>query len=139
MTTLIQLRNRAFLRQALAILGRHIAAGERIGRRTLLLKTLECRPPSYFVQYDRAAAVLKFIERRQMPPDNSERREMWLEIHRRVHELTNGPRHLKPHKALSFVLNFTQPSRYFISLRTADRILGRAVRCNTYAVAAGTK
>lgn len=135
MDSLIQARNRAFVKQALAILGRHLAAGERLTRAELIAKTLACQPPCYYASHDRVSQALRILGPHPMSAPTSERRAMWLEIHHRVAELMNGPRHLRRHQAISFVLNFTRPSRFFISERTADRILGSMVRTRRYAYA----
>lgn len=136
MQTLTELRNRAFVKQALAILSRHMRAGERITRRQLVEKALASRPPSYFINQDQVSIVLSAIDRMPDFKPASERHAMWLEIRNRVRNLMEGPRKLRRHEAVSFVLNFTQPSRYFISHKTADRLIGSAVRTNRYAVAA---
>lgn len=135
MKTRIQTRNDSFRRAALALLGRHMLAGERLTRKQLIEKTLAQRPPSYFVNADQASLMLTVLERNPAFTPTTERHAMWLEIRDRVKELMEGPRRLKRFKALAFVLNFTQPSRYFISPKTADRIIGSTIRSARYAVA----
>lgn len=135
MDTNTKMRNRAFAKQALAILSRHLAAGERLTRAELIDKTLASRPPCYFVSLDKVSHALHMLELHPQPIPGSERQAMYLEISQRVRELTEGPRQLKRHQAISFVLNFMQPSRYFISPRSACRILSALVRTRQYAYA----
>lgn len=134
MQTQIELRNRAFVKQAMAILARHLQAGERLTRRQLVEKALASRPPSYFMEQDQVALVLGILDGKPDFRPSTERQAMWLELKKKVADLTDGPRRLRRCQAISFVLNFTRPSRFFISPKTADRLLAAVVRTTAYAV-----
>lgn len=134
MQTPIQQRNQAFVRQAMAILATHMQTGERITRRQLINKALACRPPAYFTHHDKISSVLTVLARHHCPEPKTERQAMWMEIKQRVDDLMTGPRKLNRPQAISFVLNFTRPSRYFISYVTAERLLYKLIRTTSYAV-----
>lgn len=120
-------RNRAFVRRALAILSDHIRRRECITRKELIEKTLASRPPCYFVEFEHAVRVVGYLLDNPGRCGTNASAAMWEELATKVRALVEGPRKLRRTKALSFVLNFDRPSRYFLTFRQASRILGRLV------------
>jgi len=47
----------------------------------------------------------------------------WLELYNQVKDVMQGPRHLSFDEALTFVLGFMRPSRFYIDRGRALRIL----------------
>ncbi len=133
-TTLHQERNASFVRTAMNILADHMARHERITRKELILKAIAMRPPYYYVDADRAADVLNYLRCHKWPEHPSLRQQMWMEFYNQVKEEMEGPRHLKLTKAVSFVLNFRRPSRYYITPEQAGRLLRGRIISRSYVV-----
>ena len=90
----------------------------------VVAEALESAPPCHFVSYGRAYTVMMRMRRGQSPGCMTRlRRKMWDEFRQQVEsDLISHPRH-RLTDAVGEVLNFSRPSRYFISHLEGRRIL----------------
>lgn len=118
----------SFRRTVRRILARFQLFGRNISRDQLRDLALNSSPESFFVTYDTAANVIAPLLLHCDPPEaRTPRRKMWLEMARMVRQQMSPPKCLSFSDALSFVLNFRAPSRYYISNRTANTLIAREV------------
>lgn len=125
-------RNEYFLKICLEIIRAAQQRGETLTARQVVDMALSRRPPCHFATYDHARKVLSRIfasETDTLREDAPMRQHEWLELARQVKDEIET-RHLPFNKALSFVLNFRRPTRFYLSTDTAMRILRPHVRRN---------
>lgn len=118
-------RNECFLNTCLGIIKAGQQRGETLTARQVVDMALSRRPPCHFASYDHARKVLShlFVSDTGTLRDNAPMRQHeWLELAMQVKDEIES-RHLPFDKALSFVLNFRRPSRFYISPERAMRIL----------------
>ena len=121
---------RAFVGQAMQILSSALANSERLTRAQLIERTLACRPPAYFVSYEYASRVLhKIMDAPAGSIGRTLRTGMWLELADEVRAVM-AMRGLRFCKALTFVLSYRRPSRWYISADHAATILRDFIKVN---------
>lgn len=119
---------RAFVGQAMRVLSSALKNSERLSRAQLIERTLATRPPAYFVSYEYASRVLHRIEGAEPGAvGTSLRTGMWLELADDV-RTTMSARNLSFSKALTFVLAYRRPSRWYISAGHAATLLRGHIR-----------
>lgn len=118
-------RNRNFIELCLSIIRREQRAGKSPGLAAVVSEALAQPPRCHYVAYDRASEVLHRFERSGLDgiASDSLQRSRWLELYAQVRQAMDGPRKLSFDKALSFVLAFRRPSRFYIHPARAIRLL----------------
>lgn len=91
----------------------------------LIEATLRRRPKMHYVDFDTASAKLHAIDRYGLEAvvHTAEGRAQWSELRQQVAEAMAARRRLSFAQALSFVLHFRRPSRFFLARNTAYKIL----------------
>lgn len=91
----------------------------------LIEATLRCRPKMHYVDFDTASAKLHAIDRFGLEAvvHTAEGRAQWNELRQQVAETMEARRRLSFAQALSFVLHFRRPSRFYLARNTAYKIL----------------
>ncbi len=119
---------RAFIEQAMRILSSALKNGERLSRSQLIERTLATRPPAYYVSYEYASRVLhRIIGSPAEGIGSSLRTGLWMELADDV-RTTMAARNLRFSKALTFVLSYRRPSRWYISAGHAATLLRGHIR-----------
>lgn len=81
------------------------------------------RPPGHYVEYDRASRMLRAISTGHYVLLSATSRAQYDEIAAQVAEVRRDNSRLSFSRALSFVLQFKRPSRFYIEPDTLRRIL----------------
>ncbi len=125
MKTLIQLRNEDFVRCCIDIFRNDCAMGAIRPLDTVIERALACQPLCHYLDYDSVSAKLHRIGRRGLEAEVSSPlfRAMWQELAEQVAETRQRRGRLNHAQALTFVLTFKRPSRFYISPDTAKRLL----------------
>ncbi len=125
MKDLTQARNSEFVRRCVEIFRRDCRSGAVRPLDTVIARALAMQPRAHYLAFDSASRRLHRIERRGLEAEVSEdiARAMWAELRSQVEETMARQRVKSFDKALSFVLNFCRPSRFYMSVDTARRIL----------------
>ncbi len=124
MKTLTESRNHEFLRRCIDLAGAELREGRSIDIDSIIDRVLAMQPRSHYLNYDTASRRLHIIERRGLERAVASKllRAMWQEIGEQV-AATMHSRRCPFDRALSFVLNFCRPSRFYMTRDTARRIL----------------
>lgn len=124
MTTTTKARDAEFIAICLDIMRRNARSGRECPLGEVIDEALHRCPRCHYVSYDHASRTLHALERHGAPPcDSTLQRLKWLELYNQVKECMEGPRALPFGKALSFVLGFMRPSRFYIDPSRAMRLL----------------
>ena len=125
MKSLIEIRNDDFVRRCFAIYDKDLRSGERHTLESLIDRALASQPHSHYLSYDHASRRLHRIRRDGLANVYKEElaREMWGELNSQVNEVMALHPRKTFDKALTFVLNFMRPSRFYISRDTARRLI----------------
>ena len=125
-----QMRNADLLVNARQVLSIATARGEVLNVAQLMAATINRSPKMHYVDYDRASKVLHAIESRGIDAvvGNGMARMQWEELRRQVDETMARRSKLTFSQALTFVLHFRRPSRFYITANAAFRILNRHFR-----------
>lgn len=118
-------RNRELISLCLRLARAHQQKFERCTIEGIVTEALMTAPKAHYIEYDRAAQILHMAGRigfRRLTC-NELQKERWIELSDQVEEAMNGPRRLPFAPALAYVLTFRHPSRYYISLSTARKIV----------------
>lgn len=91
----------------------------------LIAATLCRRPKMHYVDYDTASAKLHAIDKYGLEAvvHTTEGRAQWSELRQQVAETMAARQRLSFSQALTFVLHFRRPSRFYLSPNTAYKIL----------------
>ncbi|GFI14597.1 hypothetical protein IMSAGC008_02157 [Muribaculaceae bacterium] len=118
-------RNRDFIEVCLSIIRREQRSGKSPSLAAVVAEALSRSPRCHYVAYDRASEILHMLERSGSAgiATSNLQRVRWLELYSQVREAIDGPRKLSFDKALSFVLAFRRPSRFYIHPARAIRLL----------------
>lgn len=116
-------RNYDFVRRCVEIYEHERAQGKRPELDEVLFRAIGSSPKGYYVNFDTASRQLHRIRRRGLGSISCSPwlKKMWEELGTHVDEAMAGGK--KFDAALSYVLNFRRPSRYFINIDTARRII----------------
>lgn len=125
MKTATQLRNEEFLRRCIGIFDKDHQEGRISTLPDIIARATAMQPHSHYLSYDTASRRLHRIMRNGLENEIKEdlAREMWAEILEQVKTCMSSTPPKSFDKALSFVLNFCRPSRFYISYDTAKRII----------------
>ena len=92
-----------------------------------------CTPRRYYITYTTVVTQLprmrkKGLERRAVMPDGIPSRERWIDINNAVCRYMILNRRATLHDAITHVINFERPTRFFISRRHATDIFNALFR-----------
>lgn len=118
-------RDAEFVHVCLAHARRSRASGENTTLFHIIDRALHTQPRCHYVNYEYASKVLHGMENcgAEAACSNRLHHLKWTELHGQVREAMDGPRKLTFCKALTFVLAFRRPSRFYISHRHAMRLI----------------
>lgn len=121
----IQARNEEFLRRCRKMLRDDFEAGTIRPLKEIINTVMHQQPRGHYLNYDTAARRLHLIERRGLEAVVTEElgRRMWAELRAQVDEVMARQKKKSFQKALTFVLSFYRPSRFYMTYDTARRIL----------------
>lgn len=125
MKNLTESRNAEFARRCIEIFERDYHNGCVRPLDEVLLAALAMQPHSHYLSYDTASRMLHAIERHGIDSVVSTdiTKALYVELGEQVAKVMQTRRTLCFRRALSFVLNFSRPSRFYMSLDTARRII----------------
>lgn len=127
-----QLRNRAFISDAMSILGTAMAKGEHLTRRQLIERTLSRRPPYFYVNFEHAVHIVGAILSERAGKPRSAKSRMWYDLAAQVLQVQRRQPHMTTVQALSYVLCYRRPTCYHMSYNTARHILAAAIQTKPY-------
>lgn len=130
----IELRNIAFVGDALRILAAYKHEGRIVSRSQLIEETLNRRPTRFYVDYEQARIAMGIVLNMKEPSNPTLRLQMWLDFADCVRRIMKNRPNLSLCQAIDFVLNFDRPQRYYISANTAIRLLRNHVATISYAI-----
>lgn len=121
-------RNRAFVKRCLELIERRNRNNAPVEIREIVAEAIASPPPCHFAGYKLASHnICRLVQRMRKHPDTQRasnlRQQCWFEMAQQVMAEMDGPRKLTFAKALSFVLNFRRPSRYYLTEERALRLL----------------
>lgn len=125
MSKLTLLRNAELLSVARQELGLAMRRGQAMSMNRLIELTLAHQPTAHYIDFDTASERLHAIERHGLDAvvRKAEARGQWEELLQQVRDTMAGRRRLTFARALSFVLHFRRPSRFYLSPNAAFKIL----------------
>lgn len=136
MKSQIENRNQEFRRRCIEIFERDVREGGARPLESVLERALAMQPHSHYLSYDTASRRIHRIHRYGIEKVVKERlaREMWRELVGQIEDVQARFPRKTFDMALTFVLNFYRPSRFYMSLDTARRIVApnlsyRLTRC----------
>lgn len=133
-TTATKARDAEFIAICLDIIRQHNRSGHPCRLTDVIEQALSRRPRCHYVSYDHASRILHVIHRGGLATGrNRVQRLKWLELYNQVKETMEGPRRLSFDKALTFVLGFMRPSRFYIERERAIRLLRPHISYQLYA------
>lgn len=91
----------------------------------LIKATLRRRPRMLYIDYDTASAKLHAIDKYGLEAvaHTAESRAQWSELRQQVADAMAARRRLSFDQALTFVLHFKRPSRFYLTPNTVYKIL----------------
>lgn len=125
MKNLTKCRNAEFARRCIEIFERDYRNGCVRPLDEVLLEALAMQPHSHYLSYDTASRKLHAIERYGIDSlvSTDITKALYAELGEQVARVMRTRRKLGFDRALSFVINFCRPSRFYMSLDTARRII----------------
>lgn len=119
------LRNKDLIARAKHIARAEAAAGRRPNLEQLADLVRAAQPLHFYQNYDHASRMLHIIERHGEDAlgAGTESRALWLDMYRQVKEVMELRKRLNFSQALTHVLIFRRPERFYISRDTARRII----------------
>lgn len=123
-------RNQDLLEAARRAVSKAYRRGETINIRQLVDAALSHSPKMHYVDFDTASDKLHAIRRHGLDAivNTAEGRAKWAELGQQVDEIMAARRRLTFAQALSFVLHFRRPSRFYITRNAAYKIIAGSVR-----------
>lgn len=132
--TATKARDAEFIAICLDIIRQHNRSGRDCRLAEVIDLALARRPRCHYVSYDHASRILHVIHRAGLTAgENRLQRLKWLELYNQVKAAMEGPRRLSFDKALTFVLGFMRPSRFYIERERALRLLRPHISYKLYA------
>ena len=121
----IMARNEEFRRRCVEIFKSDLQNGVIQPLDSVLERAIACRPLCHYMSYDTASRRLHAISRHGLKVVVKEplAAQMWTELAAQITEIMTLSPNKSFDRALSFVLNFGRPSRFYISIDTARRII----------------
>ncbi len=134
-----KMRNADLVANARRLLAFATRRGKTMNISQLLVAALSRQPKMHYVDFDTASRKLHAIERRGLEAvvRTTLARQQWSELRDQVAEAMSTRRHLSFVQALTFVLHFRRPSRFYIAPNSAFKILNRYFRPSLVEVARG--
>lgn len=130
-----QQRDRDFLAHAMRLLALCRRQGRRLTKGELAEEVLSQHPDHYYVNFSHAYEVLRIFHRSKQPsPSSRPVQAMWNDLYAKVSARMEAFPKSTLSAALSFVLNFQRPERFYMSRRHAMALLGNCVKTISYAV-----
>lgn len=127
-------RNSEFISICLEIIRRDTASGIRPSITAVLTEAIHRQPHCHYASYEHTSRMLHLIERKGIDSiPRKLQRLKWQEISNQVKEAMDGPRKLPFDKALTFVLGFRRPSRFYFDTAHALRIIRPHIHFRLYA------
>lgn len=125
MKNLTKNRNAEFARRCIEIFEKDYRNGCVRPLDEVLAIALAMQPHSHYLSYDTASRKLHAIERHGIDAlvTGENTRALYTELSEQVANVMRTRSQLGFDEALSFVLNFCRPSRFYMSLDTARRII----------------
>ena len=124
MKTATQARDDEFIAICKEIISRNIASGRHSSLAIVIDEAIHRRPRCHYVSYERASRILHYIDTCGSTALRSRLAALkWIELYNQVKASMEGPRRLTFDQALTFVLSFQRPSRFYITLSRALRLL----------------
>lgn len=125
MKSLIENRNQEFRRRCIELFERDDRNGRVQSLDSVISRALLMQPHSHYLSYDTASRRIHRIRRYGMEHEVKEplAQQMWEEVDRQIDEVRARFPGKTFDMALTFVLNYCRPSRFYISLDTARRII----------------
>lgn len=122
---LTQARNEEFLRRCRKMFRDDYEAGTMRPLQEIINTVMHQQPRGHYLNYETASRRLHLIERRGLEAVVTEElgRQMWTELRAQVDEVMARQKKKSFQQALTFVLTFCRPSRFYITYDTARRIL----------------
>ncbi len=124
MKNLTRARNSEFIRRCIQIYQRDLKSGITPVLDDIVDRAIAMQPHSHYVAFDSASKRLHAINKRGMENvvNSPLAQQMWSEIAAQVQQTMDSRNCKSFDRALSFVLNFCRPSRFYITRDTARRI-----------------
>lgn len=117
-------RNRDFIRRCFEIYESHLREGVGLTAEELVRLALQAQPRAHYLSFDTASKKLHLIERCGIGiVKEAAARAMWTELRSQVDEVMRVRRNLTFSAALSAVLNFGRPTRFYMSVERARKII----------------
>lgn len=123
MTPSLRIRNRQLVNIARRLLAQEQARGNNLSFSELVDMVLATRPSGHFVEYDRASRMMRALATGRNVLLTPTSRAQYAEIADQVAEARRQNSRMNYSRALSFVLQFKRPSRFYIEPDTLKRIL----------------
>ena len=124
------MRNADLVLCARQVLSLSVSRKQVLNLSQLIEATLSRRPKMHYIDYDRASRVLHAIDVRGLDAvvKGKMARMYWTELRDQVAEAMSSRRNLNFARALTFVLSFRRPSRFYITPNAAFKILSAHFR-----------
>lgn len=118
-------RNADFVRRCLEIYEHEKSLGKNPELDEVLFRAMASSPKVYYVNFDTASRQLHRIRRHGISVIKGSPgvKKMWSELNTYIEEVLEKEPRKKFDSALSYVLNFRRPSRFYINLDTARKII----------------
>lgn len=117
-------RNRDFVRRCFEIYEAHLREGVSLTPDELVVIALQSRPRAHYLSFETASKKLHLIERSGIGiVKEAAARAMWTELRSQVDEVMRVRGNLTFSAALSAVLNFGRPTRFYMSEGRARNII----------------
>lgn len=99
--------------------------GQRLTLGELMAAAAACRPKLHYIEYETASRRLKQIERKGLEAcvRPGPARQQWKELAEQVAEAQAARRKLSFSQALTFVLHFRRPSRFYLTPASVFKII----------------
>lgn len=125
MKKLTEMRNADLIGAARQCVNLARQRGETMNFTDLIAAAEACRPKAHYIEYEAASRRLKAIERRGLEAtvSSAPARRQWAELQQQVMETMAKRRKLSFSQALTFVLHFRRPSRFYLTPLAVFKII----------------
>lgn len=99
-------------------------------REAIIEDTLKCRPESYYMSTDNACVALRRLLKSDyiklnVVSSNPVRQQFWVDLYKKVYSYRYRHPGTTFDDAVSFVLNFSRPDRFYISQHKAMKLFSK--------------
>ena len=135
MATNSTLRDTDFINNACAILNAARSNGEHLTMDELIRRALRARPSGYYADFDNAySKILKCAKDKGDVCSKPLMRDYWNDMYGKVDNYRKQCPGTAIYSALSYVLNFQRPERFYITRRKAAQLLNGCIKTISYVV-----